>query len=81
MGLYAICEFFPQIASGPISKAADLLPQIKAKRNFRYEQFASGWRCLRGAFSSAFRVESLETVREWRVFKVTQKSQKAAISV
>lgn len=39
-------SFFPQIASGPISKAADLLPQIKAKRNFRYEQFASGCRWL-----------------------------------
>lgn len=38
--------FFPQIASGPISKASALLPQIKAKRNFRYEQFASGCRWL-----------------------------------
>ena len=39
-------SFFPQVASGPISKAADLLPQIKAKRTFRYEQFASGCRWL-----------------------------------
>ena len=39
-------SFFPQIASGPISKAADLLPQIKAKRVFRYEQFSSGCRWL-----------------------------------
>ena len=39
-------SFFPQIASGPISKAADLLPQIKAKRKFRYDQFASGCRWL-----------------------------------
>lgn len=39
-------SFFPQIASGPISKAADLLPQIKAKRIFCYEQFASGCRWL-----------------------------------
>ena len=38
--------FFPQIASGPISKASALLPQIKAKRNFQYEQFASGCRWL-----------------------------------
>lgn len=29
-------SFFPQIASGPISKAADLLPQIKAQRSFNY---------------------------------------------
>ena len=39
-------SFFTQIASGPISKAADLLPQIKAERVFRYEQFASGCRWL-----------------------------------
>ena len=39
-------SFFPQIASGPISKAADLLPQIKETRPFRYEQFSSGCRWL-----------------------------------
>lgn len=36
-----IC-FFPQIASGPISKAKDLLPQIKSQRVFRYEQAVQG---------------------------------------
>ena len=35
-------SFFPQIASGPISKAKDLLPQIKSKREFKYEQAAQG---------------------------------------
>lgn len=35
-------SFFPQIASGPISKAEDLLPQIKAERPFRYEQAVLG---------------------------------------
>lgn len=39
-------SFFPQIASGPISKARDLLPQIKAKRTFRYPQFVEGCRWL-----------------------------------
>lgn len=34
--------FFPQIASGPISKAADLLPQIKAQRVFNYIQGVQG---------------------------------------
>ena len=34
--------FFPQIASGPISKAKDLLPQIKANRTFQYEQAVQG---------------------------------------
>lgn len=35
-------SFFPQIVSGPISKAKDLLPQIKAKRTFQYEQAVQG---------------------------------------
>jgi D-alanyl-lipoteichoic acid acyltransferase DltB (MBOAT superfamily) len=34
--------FFPQIASGPINKAKDLLYQIKNKRVFREEQFIQG---------------------------------------
>lgn len=34
--------FFPQIASGPINKAKDLLSQIKNKRVFREEQFIQG---------------------------------------
>ena len=35
-------SFFPQIASGPISKARDLLPQIKSKRELNYEQAVQG---------------------------------------
>ena len=35
-------SFFPQIASGPINKAKDLLPQIKREREFREEQFVQG---------------------------------------
>ncbi len=36
-----IC-FFPQIVSGPISKAADLIPQIKSSRTFNYSQSVQG---------------------------------------
>ena len=38
--------FFPQIASGPISKAKDLLPQIKAERPFNYNQAVQGLRWI-----------------------------------
>lgn len=38
--------FFPQIASGPISKAKDLLPQIKKQRVFHYEQAVQGLRWI-----------------------------------
>lgn len=39
-------SFFPQIASGPISKANELLPQIKGKRKFDEEQAIAGLRFL-----------------------------------
>lgn len=38
--------FFPQIASGPISKADELLPQIKKERIFDYKQAVSGLKYL-----------------------------------
>lgn len=38
--------FFPQILSGPISKASELLPQIKRKRPFKYEQSVQGLKWL-----------------------------------
>lgn len=39
-------SFFPQIASGPISRAKDLLPQIKAERVFCYPQAVQGLKWL-----------------------------------
>ena len=39
-------SFFPQIASGPISKADELLPQIKKERSFNYIQTVSGLKFL-----------------------------------
>lgn len=44
-------SFFPQIASGPISRACDLLVQIKAERRFDAAQATQGLKwILRGAF-------------------------------
>lgn len=42
--------FFPQIASGPISKAKDLLPQIKANRAFDYDKCVKGLKWLLWGF-------------------------------
>lgn len=39
-------SFFPQIASGPISKADELLPQIKTSKIFNYNQAVSGLKYL-----------------------------------
>lgn len=38
--------FFPQILSGPISKASELLPQIKADRSFNHAQAVQGLKWL-----------------------------------
>lgn len=38
--------FFPQIFSGPISKASELLPQIKEERRFDYTQGVQGLKFL-----------------------------------
>lgn len=40
------CSFFPQMASGPISRASELLPQIKAERSFIYEDGVAGLRLV-----------------------------------
>lgn len=39
-------SFFPQLVCGPISKASDLLPQIKSQRAFSYQQAVQGCRAL-----------------------------------
>lgn len=39
-------SFFPQVMSGPISKADELLPQIKNPHNFDYEQGEQGLKYL-----------------------------------
>lgn len=42
--------FFPQILSGPISKASSLLPQIKSNRLFDYEKAVQGLKLLLWGF-------------------------------
>lgn len=39
-------SFFPQVMSGPISTAKDLMPQIKQSRSFKYEQAKMGLQVL-----------------------------------
>lgn len=55
-------SFFPQIASGPISRAGELLPQIKSRREFRPEMFSSGLKLLLwGYFLKAVFADRLAT--------------------
>lgn len=39
-------SFFPQVTSGPISTAKDLMPQFKTPHSFKYEQGVEGLRML-----------------------------------
>lgn len=40
---YALfCSFFPQLASGPISTASELMPQLKSERKFVHEHAVQG---------------------------------------
>ena len=39
-------SFFPQLISGPISKAGELLPQIKERTPFDYSKAVVGLKCL-----------------------------------
>lgn len=39
-------SFFPQVTSGPISKASELLPQIKKPQQFNYQQGVDGLKLL-----------------------------------
>lgn len=56
-------SFFPQVASGPISKAVDLLPQIKAERVFNPTQFSSGCRWLLwGMFLKVAVADRIDTI-------------------
>lgn len=43
-------SYFPQLVAGPIEKAGNLLPQLKEKQVFRYEQAAHGARLMAWGF-------------------------------
>lgn len=46
-GIYAtFISFFPQLVAGPIERTENLLPQIKAKHVFNYNQAAYGMRLI-----------------------------------
>lgn len=54
------CSFFPQIASGPISKASELIPQIKKIHSFSYQQAKTGaWFLLWGIFIKLYIADRL----------------------
>lgn len=50
-GMYAaFISFFPQLVAGPIERSENLLPQIKKKRSFCYDQASYGIRLMNWGF-------------------------------
>ncbi|MBR0315952.1 MAG: MBOAT family protein [Synergistaceae bacterium] len=50
-GIYAtFISFFPQLVAGPIERTNNLLPQIKAKHEFNYEQATYGLKLMAWGF-------------------------------
>jgi len=53
-------SFFPIILAGPIQRPASLLPQISRRRQFNYDQAASGlWQTLWGLFTKVVIADNL----------------------
>ncbi len=51
LGIYAaFISFFPQLVAGPIERTNNLLPQIKAKHVFNYDQAAYGIKLMTWGF-------------------------------
>lgn len=51
LGYYALfVVFFPQLVAGPIERPGDLLPQLKSKQTFTWENFEMGIRFLISGF-------------------------------
>lgn len=59
-GIYATyISFFPQLVAGPIERSENLLPQIKAEKQFDYDKAAYGLNRWRGDFSRRWQLPIL----------------------
>ena len=64
----AFISFFPQLVAGPIERTNNLLPQIKAAPDFRYEQAAYGMKLMTWGFFKKLCVADVVAVWSDRVF-------------
>ncbi|MEG1808523.1 MAG: MBOAT family O-acyltransferase [Oscillospiraceae bacterium] len=56
-------SFFPQIISGPINRAGELIPQFREQHDFSYSRAVSGLeRCLWGAFKKVVIADGLASI-------------------
>ena len=68
-GVYAaFISFFPQLVAGPIERTSNLLPQIKAAPDFRYEQATYGVKLMAWGFFKKLCVADVVAVYSDKVF-------------
>lgn len=68
-GVYAaFISFFPQLVAGPIERTNNLLPQIKAAPDFRYEQATYGVKLMAWGFFKKLCVADVVAVYSDKVF-------------
>lgn len=66
--------FFPQIISGPIDRAQNLLPQIKSERNWSMNYFVNSWpHILMGLFKKLVVADNLSIIVD-KIFALQQPS-------
>lgn len=57
--------FFPQLVAGPIERAGHLLPQIKAPREARFDNFREGaWLCFSGLFKKVVLADNMAIIAD-----------------
>ena len=69
LGIYAaFISFFPQLVAGPIERTKNLLPQIKARHVFNYEQAMYGTKLLLWGFFKKLIIAEISAVFVDQVF-------------
>ena len=75
-GKYAtFISFFPQLVAGPIERANNLLPQIKAKHKFNYSQATYGMKLMAWGFFKKMVIADTIAPFTGRVFESPQQFQ------
>ena len=71
-GYYAVfISFFPQLVAGPIERTSNLLPQIKAERDFNYEKASYGIKLMIWGYFKKLVIADVLSVYVGNVFDST----------
>lgn len=81
-GYYALfVSFFPQLVAGPIERPENLLPQLKAKHQFNWNNFKEGGAVFLGGFIKKVVIADTLSLFVNSVFNAADKSELLSLSV